>query len=672
MDRHIRIHRGIFFLILAGVVTATSASVSSGSWYPFSQVWGGPVGQIIIDPVNHRNLFATGGPGVLESTDQGGSWKPILSLPAGALAAGPKGTKTLYAGSYGDGVWRSADDGKTWQNASTGLPAGTNFGTTWDYIEALAADPQDNGVVYAVTFGHGVYKTSDGGTGWVAINSGISNLIGVNGNISIVTVDPVAPQTLYLGYISNAGIGSGLVYRSTDGGTSWSQTAYAGGPVEDLAIDPSHHTTLYVAGGSQGLYVSTDSGAAWSSISLPAADAIDVAVDPFDSEHLWVGGFNHGLYVSTDGGAHWAQGPNEAAGFIADITADPAQSGVVYANSGSALMRSTDGGNSWMNLVGGIPAPGAQQMVVDGRVMYVGTASGVVYKTTDQGIGWSALASGASYPEEISSLAQDPNDSATLYAASAFGIFKTTDGGAQWTLLDNGIPTFFATAVAVDSHDSQLVYAISSGFYKSTDGGASWQPVEIGSNISPNGIISMAVDPSVSGVVYAGTGGTELFKSIDAGATWSPLGSPTSQDGAGVADIAINPRNSRNIYLTSSLGRAVYKSTDGGNTWSEISNGLPSGFAQASIQVDPRNPSILFAVQSYLDDGFLGHGAYVSYNGGAQWQPMDTGLSAVRSKLPGIARPQVITAIGINPSTGQVYGVGSDSYIYTYSDPHHL
>ncbi|WP_174624598.1 dockerin type I domain-containing protein [Candidatus Methylobacter favarea] len=213
---------------------------------------GGTVTTVAIDPVDPLTLYAGGYGGVFKSSNGGASWQAVTSgLPSdfgvSVLAIDPVDPLTLYAGGYG-GVFKSSNGGASWQAVTSGLPS--DFG-----VSVLAIDPVDPLTLYAGTAavpfnrGKGVFKSTNGGASWQAVNSGLPvplfSFVGAPVLIvSALTIDPVDPETLY------AGTDKG-VFKSSNGGDSW-QAINSGLPlsrsfrVPALAIDPLDGATLYV------------------------------------------------------------------------------------------------------------------------------------------------------------------------------------------------------------------------------------------------------------------------------------------------------------------------------------------------------------------------------------------------------------------------------------------
>jgi hypothetical protein len=175
---------------------------------------------------------------------------------------------------------------------SAGFNAWTSIGPEGGWIYALAVDPNTPTTLYAGTYGGGVFKSTDGGATWSAVNTGLSNK-----SVWALAIDPTAPNTLYAGTY-------GGVFKSTDGGASWSANGLTGNGVFALAIDPNTPTTLY-AGTNGGVFKSTNSGATWSATGTGPTNVRALVIDPTTPTTLYAG-TNGGVFKSADGGVNWS------------------------------------------------------------------------------------------------------------------------------------------------------------------------------------------------------------------------------------------------------------------------------------------------------------------------------------------------------------------------------
>lgn len=250
--------------------------------------------------------------------------------------------------------------------------------------------------------------------------------------------------------------------------------------------------------------------------------------------------------------------------------------------------------------------------------------------------------------------------------ATASALAQPINAASSWiplgpTAIPNGEPISRAaaptgifvtgrlTAIAIDQNDSQTIYvgAAMGGVWKTTDGGGTWSPM---SDSSPSlAIGAIALDPTNSNVLYAGTGegnhyygggdlqlpwnnyaGVGLLKSTDAGATWSLLGA-TEFDGACFFRIAIDGASANTLFVATSGG--LYRSQDAGASWQQMSKGTPLGTASTDVVIDPKNPSTVYA-------GFWDRGVYKSTNADAvtpTWALIDMPWAATEQRRVALA-----------------------------------
>jgi len=252
---------------------------------------------------------------------------------------------------------------------------------------------------------------------------------------------------------------------------------------------------------------------------------------------------------------------------------------------------------------------------------------------------------------------------ATGYAAGYPGVWKTTNGGTSWVLSSTGITNSTVEALAIDPSNSSVVYAGSYGVFKSTNGGASWSDVSasFGSNMSF--VSALAIDP-VTAHVYVGFGsGLGVWKSVDGGANWANSnhwGDANGMVPASIKALAIDPRAHLTIYAATELN-GVWKSTDGGAKWAAA--GLASEGVYALV-IDPANSSILYAAgqPSYrATDGT--YSVFKSVNGGSSWTAINNGLPGVVGASKNDGR-----GLSIDASTGAIYLATNGSGVYRSTD----
>jgi len=415
-------------------------------------------GVVAVDPQNPSTVYAATRRAVLRSTDGGTRWNPIALEPAdvsqwywspssvSALAIAPpaspaapprsragasrRSSSTLYAGTYTRGALKSTDEGRTWTAVNSGLIATD--------VQSLLPDPQNPSTLYGVLGSVEIVKSSDGGTSWRSANSGLPADIW----LGPLAIDPQDPATVYV-----ATNWSGA-FKTTDGGTSW-KAANSGLPreVNGLAMDPQNSSTLY-AGigdeacweyarcGSSGVFKSVDGGASWSDSGLSRYWVGRVVVDPQNSSAIYATGFlprlaggasaawgwgSPAFFKSTNGGRSW-EVLNLPMPSIAGLAIDPQEPGTAYAY-GESLLKTTDGGKSWNAVDLAI-----RTLAIDPQTpstLYAGTDGGV-FRSTDGGASWTAVNSGLT-SLGIDTLAIDPRNPNTVFAGtSGGGVFSIT------------------------------------------------------------------------------------------------------------------------------------------------------------------------------------------------------------------------------------------------------
>jgi photosystem II stability/assembly factor-like uncharacterized protein len=216
------------------------------------------------------------------------------------LVIDPITPSTLYAGADGSSVFKSTDGGNRWTEFNNGLPTFGRYSPRPQpaIIFTLAIDPVTPSTLYAGTDAGGVFKSTDAGTNWSAMNNGLPTYtyygIAYTSAIFTLSIDPLTPSTLY------AGVGAGGVFKSTDAGSNWtdSSTGLPGNEVEALAIDPLTPSTLYAGTNGAGVYKSTDRGTSWTAMSNGLSDLfIDtLTIDPLTPSTLYAGTSN-GVYI---------------------------------------------------------------------------------------------------------------------------------------------------------------------------------------------------------------------------------------------------------------------------------------------------------------------------------------------------------------------------------------
>jgi photosystem II stability/assembly factor-like uncharacterized protein len=322
------------------------------------------------------------------------------------------------------------------------------------------------------------------------------------------------------------------------------------------------------------------------------------------------------------------------------------------------VYKSTDAGQTWGPTGPGLgDFPIVYDLQVDPQnpdILYAGTRGwtpvfswappwgGGMFKSIDGGANWTKHNNGLS-EDWVYSIAIDPSNPQTVYAAShSMGVFKSTDGAASWKAMNKGIGDQAGRAIVINPQNPQVIYYgawHTGGVFKTTNGGTSWSSVSSGLNGAK--IYKLMIDPANPTILYAASYLTGLFKSTNSGSGWSlaALGSDF------IAAMAVDPANHARVFLgTASSG--VYSSSDTGKTWASANQGLFASLVDSTAQ----NSTYLFVG---LDNG----GMYRSKDQGTTWVAVpELGHLAVKS-------------IVINPTNSNViYATTSTNGVYKSTD----
>jgi photosystem II stability/assembly factor-like uncharacterized protein len=270
--------------------------------------------------------------------------------------------------------------------------------------------------------------------------------------VRTVEIDPNSPSTLY------AGTFFGGMYKSTDSGTSWTPLTDPDvlSSIADIAVDPSNSSVAYCA--CEGVYKTTDGGTNWgpANSGLPSGNVSVIVINPANPMILYAGLAIEGVYKSTDAGGSWAPANNGLTSLnIRDIAIDPGTPSTLYvATQGGAIFKSTDDGGSWIPKNNGIDVTVISSLTIDPtnpNTVYAAISSQFfkIFKTTDGGENWSQMTSSSGMGAFVSDLLVDPINSNIVYAAtSSHGVFQidqsaalffddfNDDDAADWTVMN--------------------------------------------------------------------------------------------------------------------------------------------------------------------------------------------------------------------------------------------
>ncbi len=375
---------------------------------------------------------------------------PLLNPTAGA------GNQGFFVSS--NGVWQTSAAGLTNGNLHTYFGYFNNYNGN---VVAVLVDPSNTSNLYLSAQPAGIFKSTDGGSNWIAANTGLSGFSSIFG----LAFDPKATSTIFAWGYDGVSI-------TTNGAANWTNISTglpgSGFPfVQTLAVDPTTPTTLYAGTEQYGLYKSIDGGNSWDDLpGMTNADLKTLVVDPEHPSTVYAGGNNYSglnLFQSTNYGANWnligastfTEGP------VVALSVNPTNSAIVYAIVqsffSSVLAVSTDSGSTWSNLLESFDC-NFTALAIDSQspaTMYLGTDqnSGLgVLQSTDGGLVWYAYGLNS---EHINTLAIDPANDQILYAGvnggqDAFISTVYTNGALSFSTFLGGTGADTGNGIAID------------------------------------------------------------------------------------------------------------------------------------------------------------------------------------------------------------------------------
>jgi len=665
---------------------------------------------------------------------QGLHWRNIGPFRGGrcvAVAGVAQQPFTFYFGGCGGGIWKSTDAGTTWCNVADGQIATGSVG-------ALAVAPSDPNVVYAgmgeadvrgvtTSFGDGVYRSTDAGKTWSHLGLELTR------QIAAIVIHPDDPDTAWLAAQGNPWQPSAErgVYRTTDGGATWQRVLFVdeNSGATGLCLDPTNPRILYAAiwdhrrlpwhirsgGPGSGVYKSTDGGETWSELKNGLPDKmgkIDVAVSPSRPERLWilVEAHDGGLYRSDDGGKtvtciNTERVLRARAWYYIHLFADPRNADTVYV-ANAPLLKSIDGGANferiatphgdnhalWINpsdtrlmingndgganvsLNGGASwstqgnQPTAQfyRVITDASFPYRvyggqqdNSTVRILSRTEDNGIGredWSSVGGG-----ESAFIAFDPGAPRQVFAGEYQGIITAYDTvtGRRRNIMAHPFLGLGAepedlkyrfnwnAPIIASPHDRHTIYHAANVVLRTRDDGATWQEIsgdltrdesdkhgagggpitnEAAGGETYNTIQYLVESPHQQGVLWVGTDDGLVQLSRDGGESWHAV-TPPGIGRAIVNSIECSPHDPAIVYLAVTgykLGDFtphVWVTRDFGETWEHIANGLPDDAFVRVVREDPVRRGLLYAGTEL--------GVFVSFDDGDHWQSLQLQLPVV-------------------------------------------
>jgi photosystem II stability/assembly factor-like uncharacterized protein len=653
-----------------------------------------------------------------------------------AVSADPKDPLTFWFGAVNGGVWKSTNAGQSWTNVTDGV-------TDLSSVGAISVAPSDPNVIWVgtgegkpredLTYGTGVYRSTDGGKTWV--HRGLA----ATQQVAALRVDPRNPDVAFVAAIGHA-FGPNRergIFRTTDGGATWKHVLFVDDSTgaADVALDPTNPRIVFAAmwkfqrtpwgmdagGGRSGLWRSTDGGDTWQELTFAPGmpkgpiGRIGVAVSPANPQVIYATieapDDRGGIFRSDDGGDTWRRTSGDQRfavrpWYYSTVTADPQNPDVVYVMN-LGVYRSIDGGKAWTRVR--VPHGDTHVLWIDPanpRRMINGNDGGATV-SLDGGATWSAqdnqptsqfyhVITDRQFPYRLYGAQQD-NSTVSIASRSDNGTIGVRDwwpvagcenahiavdprqpdvtyGGCYMGSLSRydrrtgnetdisvelrnwdgyaagDVPERFQWTfpVLLSPHDPTVLYATSQHVWRTRDEGKTWtrlspdltraDPKTLGRVGGPvtgemtgaewyATIYAFDESPKQRGVLWAGSDDGLVHVSRDDGATWTNVTPPDMAPFTRVTVIEPSPHDAATAYVAATryqlddFAPYFWKTTDYGRTWTRIVAGLPWGAYSRSIREDPVRRGLLYAGTEI--------GVYVSFDDGASWQTLQRNLPRV-------------------------------------------
>jgi photosystem II stability/assembly factor-like uncharacterized protein len=655
-------------------------------------------GRVMSIAVNPKNKFeyyvgvASGG--VWKTVNDGTTWTPVFdkegSFSIGWVAIDPNDASVVWVGTgesnsqrsvdYGDGIYRSDDGGKNWQNM--GLKKSEHTGR-------VVIDPRDSKVVYVAAEGplwgpggdRGLYKTTDGGKNWKAVLT-----ISENTGVADVALDPANPDIIYASAYQRRrhvftlidGGPESAIYKSTDAGATWNKLKN-GLPTVDLGriglavspVDPNVvYATVEAADGKGGIFRSDDKGNNWERRNEFDAGAMYYArpvCDPKNVDRIWI--MNVQLRESLDGGKTLKKvnevnhhGDNHA------IWVDPDDTKHWLMGSDGGTYETWDDAKSW-EFKANLPTVQFYDVAVSNALPFYDVCGGTqdnfswcgpARTRNVNGImnsDWYVTTGGDGFRSQV-----DPVDANTVYSESQYGVLVRYDKTTGQELVlqpfegrtDPPLRWNWDSPVIISPHSHTRLYFAANKLFRSDDRGDTWraisgdltrqinrdslpvmgriwEPDAVAKNASTSfygNIVSLSESPKKEGLIYVGTDDGLIQVTSNGGESWTKYETFTGiPDKTYVSRLAASSHDENTVYAAfdnhknEDFKPYLLKSTDAGKTWTSIAGNLPENGSVLAFAEDPVNANLLFAGTEF--------GAFFTVDGGAHWVQLKGGLPTI-------------------------------------------
>jgi photosystem II stability/assembly factor-like uncharacterized protein len=652
-------------------------------------VMGGRIADVAVHPTKRSIWYvAVGSGGLWKTTNSGITWTPVFdaqpSYSIGAVAIDPNNPDVVWVGTgenvsgrhvaWGDGVYRSRDGGRSWQQM--GLEESQHIGK-------ILVDPRNGNIVFVAAEGplwtpggqRGLYKTNNGGITWELVLE-----IDENTGVTDVEFDPADPNVLYAAAYQRrrhvwsllAGGPQSGIYKSTDGGESWRRID-GGLPQGDmgkigLAVTPADpqlvYATIEADNAERGFYRSRDKGESWERRNSYISGGTgphyyqEIEASPQNPDIVYQ--MDVFIQVTRDGGATF---DNQGTGREKHsdnhaLWIDPSDGNHLLAGTDAGLYETFDDGITWRHFPN-LPVSQFYKVAVDnsepfynilGGAQDLGTLFGPSRTMNVEGVrnrDWYVPMGADGY-----GVAFDPEDSHTMYMETQQGNLYRYDRRSEEALDIQPQPApgdeperwNWDAPILVSPHSPARLYFGSQRIWRSDDRGSSWMPIsgDLTTNrnryelelmgrvwsvnaLYHNGAMSkyatltaITESPVAEGVLYTGSDDGLIQASEDSGQNWRVAGDlPAVPELSFINDIEASQHDANTVFAVADAHKMgdfnpyVFESSDRGRSWRSIAGDLPAGTIVWAIQQDHENPALLFLATEF--------GIYFTPNGGSNW-----------------------------------------------------
>ncbi|MHB2151141.1 T9SS type A sorting domain-containing protein [Calditrichota bacterium LG25] len=512
----------------------------------------------------------------------------------------PNDSNTWWAGSVGGGIWKSNDAGASWRCVTDDLPvlSVTTIDICKNQPNILYAGTGEGFYNYDAIIGDGVFKSTDGGESWTQLASTASNY-----NFRYVNrliVDPNNPDNLAVA--TNKG-----VYRSVDGGSTWSETFNNGQRVQQIIANPLRWNTQFIAVNSSGIYKSTDGGYTWNYVSeeITNHNRIEMAIAPTDTNIVYASPVddNYGLlgfFRSPDAGNTWFN----------------------YGNSTNWL-----GGQGWYDNALVVSPLDPDIIFVGGIDIYRVEINGASMTTT-QITNWYT---GTVYPyvhadQHALVTIQDGSANFAIISGNDGGVFYSPDMGVSWESKDNNYNvTQYYDADRHPSINAFIGGTQDNGTHRSPDeaiASDAWSRVIGGDGFD------CAWNKTEPSIVYGTLYNTRIYKSTDGGYNFVSINNNMPQSGIFHTPLAMDPANSDKLF-TAGDNNKLWWTDDGGNNWYDVAVNY-NNYSRIKIAVSQANSNVVWTGSTtiYIN---------VSTDGGLSFTQVNQPAGSPHAYLAGIS-----------------------------------